>query len=290
MDISLFWEFLVLTEVRNYSAAAYQLSTSESSLSRHIKALEQELGVTLFERNPRSVKTTPYGDALITYAKQIMEIRQRYIAEFRQITRKLGSAVTVCSSYNIEQMLAAFHVEYPDSNVVMVSNSGNPLDIVTMLRSGECEVGFLVYLPDNCDGLTVHDYDTDCFAAVLPVNHPLAERKTVALSDLAYEEFISFSNNFITAKLIEHCREAGFTPHILSYADGAASISSLIKYNGVSLLLKKIAQTDNFPGVRLVDIEPPIPVNIHLCYLTGAKLSAGALQLIDFALHFQSGK
>jgi len=76
MDTLYYREFIVLCDVLNYAEAADQLSLSESSLSRHIKAMESELGVQLFERTTRSIKLTSYGHIVLHYAKKSSNLRE----------------------------------------------------------------------------------------------------------------------------------------------------------------------------------------------------------------------
>ena len=60
-------DFLVLAETESFGAAAARLYMNQSTLSKHIKALEAELGVTLFDRSTRRVKITPYGEQVFVY-------------------------------------------------------------------------------------------------------------------------------------------------------------------------------------------------------------------------------
>lgn len=67
-------EFKVLAEKRNYIAAAQALHTTQASLSRHIMAMEEELGFRLLERNTRSVELTLYGLRFLLYAEEAVRI------------------------------------------------------------------------------------------------------------------------------------------------------------------------------------------------------------------------
>ena len=67
-------EFKVLAEKRNYIAAAQALQTTQASLSRHIMAMEEELGFRLLERNTRNVELTLYGLRFLHYAQEAVRI------------------------------------------------------------------------------------------------------------------------------------------------------------------------------------------------------------------------
>lgn len=73
METSILNEFLTLEETNSFSKAARQMQISQATLSRHIRQLEDSYGVPLFERTTQKMKLTPYGEALVVYAKNILE-------------------------------------------------------------------------------------------------------------------------------------------------------------------------------------------------------------------------
>lgn len=75
-------EFKVLAEKRNYIAAAQALHTTQASLSRHIMAMEEELGFRLLERNTRNVELTLYGLRFLHYAREAVQILEACEAAF----------------------------------------------------------------------------------------------------------------------------------------------------------------------------------------------------------------
>lgn len=75
-------EFKVLAEKRNYIAAAKELHTTQASLSRHIMAMEEELGFRLLERNTRNVELTLYGLRFLHYAEEAVRILEACEAAF----------------------------------------------------------------------------------------------------------------------------------------------------------------------------------------------------------------
>ena len=74
MDIQYFSEFIKLVEIGNFMEAADELFISQSTLSKHINALEKELEVSLFDRTTRRVKLTQAGRALLPYAVKIVQL------------------------------------------------------------------------------------------------------------------------------------------------------------------------------------------------------------------------
>ena len=74
MELNHVKEFIALTKTENYLEAAENLFTSQSSLSKHIKSLEAELGTTLFDRTTRQVKLNEAGKVFLKYAQHLIDI------------------------------------------------------------------------------------------------------------------------------------------------------------------------------------------------------------------------
>ena len=71
MDIEYFREFVILAETKNFWAASERLYIGQSSLSKHIKTLERDLGAPLFERTSRKVELTEFGKLMLPYAQSL---------------------------------------------------------------------------------------------------------------------------------------------------------------------------------------------------------------------------
>src|SRR5512136_3053582 len=113
MDISHLKEFVVLAQTGNFLEAADILYSSQSTLSKHIKSMELELGVPLFDRTTRKVSISKFGQLLLPYARQITEIQDKYTAILKssrdtdQEIMNLGSIYGL-APYNITDVLVRF--------------------------------------------------------------------------------------------------------------------------------------------------------------------------------------
>lgn len=83
-------EFIALSEVRNFNLASERLFLSQPTLSRHIKELEEELGVPLFKRSTRRVELTPYGQYFLPYARRVVTAEDEYTQGFATMRRAMG--------------------------------------------------------------------------------------------------------------------------------------------------------------------------------------------------------
>ena len=103
METNYLREFVVLAQTGNFLEAADQLYSSQSTLSKHLKNLEKELGVALFDRTTRKVKISKYGLMLLPFAKQIVEAQDQYIAALKRSIETEREVLTLGSIHGLAQ-------------------------------------------------------------------------------------------------------------------------------------------------------------------------------------------
>jgi LysR family transcriptional regulator, transcription activator of glutamate synthase operon len=284
MDVFSFKEFLALAEIKNFSEAADQLSVSESTLSRHLKAMEKELGVCLFNRTSRSVELSLYGQIFLPYAMQFVKLQQSYTQQLKEVSEQNKTTIIVGTEYYINDLLFKFHIHNSNIAINSIDFGHGPHELSNMLRLGMCDLAFLINVEDPENEFVVLPYEVDRYVAVLPLSHPLRWRKVLSLNELAKDDFISFRRkNFGDIGIKTLCRQAGFEPRIALTADVGSSIADLVKEGmGVSILQKKTLTKMNPGGIAMVDIEPESRINVYLCYRRNAKLSTATESFIDY--------
>ena len=138
MEIEYICEFVVLAETCNYMEAADRLFVSQSALSRHIKALEEELKVQLFDRSTRKVSLSPFGSLFLPYARQIASTRYAYEAAIAGALKaehgniRLGT-IPVMSQYGITDLIMRFRQENPGFSMDIIE--GDTLELTRMRSS-----------------------------------------------------------------------------------------------------------------------------------------------------------
>lgn len=136
--------FLATAEAGSFSRAARQLSLSQSVVSFHIKALERELGVSLFQRHGRSISLTAEGKLLFEkgrkLAQQARRIEDAFSAQSEEIAQRIylaGDALTC--AFTLPWTLAAFRKDHPD--VLFSYKHLDEDELIRRLVSGELDVG-----------------------------------------------------------------------------------------------------------------------------------------------------
>lgn len=301
MNIDYFKEFAVLAETKNYWEASARLYLNQSTLSKHIKAMEKDLGVPLFKRTTRSVELTEFGAALLPYAQSITKIQFEYSTLLMQKKNRSRHLVTIGSipamaQYQITGLLLDFKKIRPSFTPRIIEDDTKV--IKNLLLQKRCELAFLRETQSsiehdmfNGDKITRIPYMTDHAVAVLPGSHPLAGRETLTLRELQDEAFCFLKENTMLYDLCRvACQEADFIPNIAFDSHRLDSILEMVASGGyAALLMDKHVEstvktsTGKPASFAAVKITPEITTQISLCYLKDAPLSDTARRFIEYA-------
>lgn len=293
MDTERCREFVVLAQTCNYLQAADQLFISQSSLSKHIKALERELGVELFNRTTRRVQLTEHGRVFLPFARKLASTAhdaQAALADASDNERRvidIGS-IPVMVPYGITALLNRFEREHPNVRLHIVEGEADQLK--ELLRKRQLDLAFIrewdgdVGLDDGDAEFATVDYADDCLAAVLPADHRLASRQSIRLGELANDEFLLLPQGTVMNALItDACAVEGFVPEVRYRGTRAENIIDLVSRGmGVSLLMRTPAAYLTRTAVSIVDLENPIITHVKLYRLRDREPSAAAREFLDF--------
>ncbi len=145
MDIHQLKTFVAVAREGSITRASEQLHLSQPATSAHIKALEETLGLTLFERTARGVTLTPDGQRLLAKAEQALAAHGELMAEATRIKGRLTGKLRLGASNNsnhdaVGKLLANVAERYPDLEVTL--EHGTSAEILAALRSGALDAGF----------------------------------------------------------------------------------------------------------------------------------------------------
>lgn len=285
MEINYLNEFVTLARIGNYLTAADQLFISQSSLSRHIKALEEELGSQLFNRTTRKISLTEFGKIFLPYATEITELQTQYqtaLFNYKRSERGILSIGSIPSMarYNILDLLFRFQNENPHFSLNLIENDS--IQLIEMVEHNKLELAFIRSSEDISSHFHQIVFARDTLAAVMPVSHPLARRETLCLADLKDETLLSLSSDTFMYRLcVSECHRAGFEPKIGYTGRRSENIIAMVeKGAGIALLTQNpIVQSTN-PDIAIVEITPKITTPISLIYNKDSELSKPARQFL----------
>lgn len=280
MDIKQMQYFLSIVETGSYTTAAENLYISQSSLSKRIFALEKELGVRLFDRGKRKVALTPAGLVVLEHARALSGTVQKLMAdleEYRSTAPLLSiAAIPVIAQYGITSFVAQFKRLYPHIHFTLEER------LVSAILPGLDNHQYdLAFIRDNYLDKSKYsclEISEDRLVVVVSDRSQYAARSSVSLAELSAENFIMYDRGTSIYKLsLDACSAAGFEPRIFYASQRVDNMISLVASNiGVALLMKKIFDYHNHPGVVAIPLDEAISSNIILVSLTGMRLSEPA--------------
>lgn len=233
--------FLVLAEELLFGRAAQRLNMSQPPLSQQIRQLEQAVGVELFRRSHHSVALTEAGQAFLERVPLVFDQLDKAVTHARMVAGgQVGRLeIGVISSSLVGVIPAAleqFRNQYPD--VEWRLHELTPQAQIQALVERRIDIG-IFRMPPQHEGLQRLLIMREEVMIALPCQHPLAERDSLAISDLSDQPFVMFglhSSRFADF-LYQCCVEAGFVPQIRQQVIEVQSLLSLVGANmGVALL------------------------------------------------------
>ncbi len=237
---------LQVYESGSFVKAAEKLSITQPAVSHHIKMLEEELNVRIFERKSGSLVVTRQGEEVIKCAKKLLAIYnnlQQNLNDSRSLVSHLTIGVThTVESNPIAEAIAKYCAEQQNVNVKLITGTINNLYI--MLKSYEIDMAVVEgRIPDpNIHYLLL---DTDYLVLAVSVNHPFAKRSMVTLNELKKERMIlrlpgSGTRNLFVAHL-ESNNMSIKDFNVILEVDNMATIKDLIRRDfGVSILPRSV--------------------------------------------------
>jgi len=267
MKIHLLRYFIMLAEELHFGRAAERLSITQPPLSSALKALEEEVGVLLVERNSKHVALTAAGAAFLKEARLVLD-RVAIAGETARAVAsgmrgRLDVGITGSMIYRgVPRIVNTFNQRLPDIEVNLREMSSS--EQIEALQHGHIHAGFInaSVLPEPLASLPLAD---DTLVCCLPESHQLAGGKDVNLKQLAQEIFVMFSRDVAPANhdnVIAVFSRAGIHPRTRHAARQWLTVVALVAAGaGVALVPASIANA-GIRGARLLPIRGMAPKNV----------------------------
>lgn len=261
MNLNQIKSFLSVCQTLNFTKAAKQNGVPQSTISRQINDLEQQLGVKLFYRTKRDVHLTEEGRTFLPYAREILEAATKGTYAVKQLhdgaRGRLAIATVATSDTFLANCLRIFGQRYPDVVVDITYISWGD----ALLDEGKDLYDFhflyLDMLPDSdeFDSIITH---TDPLGLVVPKGHRLCNCKPDA-SSMQKERFILVSeedNPILYMQAMNYCRTHRFSPHVVNqFNDIRAVMLSISAGLGISILPLSLCGEVESSALEVIPID-----------------------------------
>jgi len=216
LDLTTLRIFLSVIDEHSMSKAAEREHISAPAVSKRITELEQELGVTLFQRRSNGILATPAGVALATEARQVFHKLEQMCSRISDYAiGDRGKVKVLCSPAGLvgalPEHLKSFRLGHPLVDL-QLHEQRSP-EVLRSVADGEADVGIFAYEEAALavsEGLNVIPYQTVRLMLVTPRHHPLSTRRTASFAEAAEYEFVGYSDeSFIGALVRRVAREQG---------------------------------------------------------------------------------
>ena len=188
--------FVALADTRQFTRAAEQLHVSQAALSMLIRNLEEQVGLSLFDRHTRRVSLTDPGRELLGMARRVLTEVEDAVQHSRDLTsfqrgRVAIACGTVLSTTLVIPFIQHFQSEYPGIKVQLLDMAEQ--DIYRRLEQESIDLGLGTRwnLPEEIEGQQVFQ---DSYQALLPHGHPLSQQPEVTWEQLTAHPFIALSS------------------------------------------------------------------------------------------------
>ena len=290
MELQHLLEFVTLVKYNSFTKAAKELYISQPALTKHITALEKELGFPLLKRNSRNTSITEEGKIVYRYAENIsrhINEMQEEIAELHQDNKGILTLASTAmqTHFGISEIIHLFSITYPNIEVRIDDSS---LGMPNPFIADNIDLAFTHYIKGGGKNYEYQVFLHDQMAVVLPESHPLANEERIEFSQLKDETIICIDDD-IEALSRKLGKDNGFETNIYrltnTYIDTAYEY---VRWKaGVCISSHRLFDDIHTQECVAVDLYPTIRHDMYLAKRSNVPLSREATLFWNFIKEYQ---
>lgn len=240
MDLHQLRVFRAAAQHQGFTRASEVLHLSQSTVSAHIKAIEEELECPLFVRVGRRVVLNPAGSLLLEYSEKLFrdlknaEMAVREMHALRQGTVRLGTGATTLI-YRLPEVLGAYRRKFPEIELIIAT--GTTEQLVREVKAHRVDLS-LIMMPVHETSLEVTPAGREELVVVLHAEHRLANKRFLSPHDLVDLPMILYEPQSAMQSLVDRWfAQIGVVPRVTMEMENIEAIKSLVRANlGVSVI------------------------------------------------------
>ena len=281
MEIQQLYYYMELCKQKNFTEAGYACNMTQGALSKQIRKLENELGITLIRRNTRKFELSKEGEIFLSYAKKMTGTYEEMLKNVQKNQENKIGCIPVLAPYHFARLVADFRKEYPDIKLVIDER------IASEIQENSDRYDFLILrenmMEDQKKFRFSQLYD-DKLCAVLYEKHPLYGRDRLQLKELKDDVFIFPERGSGSYEVFyKSCEKAGFEPKIAFEFPQANTIMSFVSEGvGVTITFSTVYREAKCAGVKMIPLEDELHSVISLFYRKNKPLDYAKKQFLNY--------
>ena len=281
MEIQQLYYYMELCKQKNFTEAGYACNMTQGALSKQIRKLENELGITLIRRNTRKFELSKEGEIFLSYAKKMTGTYEEMLKNVQKNQEIKIGCMPVLAPYHFAKLVADFRKEYPDIKLVIDER------IASEIQENSDRYDFLILrenmMKDQKKFRFSQLYD-DKLCAVLYEKHPLYGRDRLQLKELKDDVFIFPERGSGSYEVFyKSCEKAGFEPKIAFEFPQANTIMSFVSEGvGVTITFSTVYREAKCAGVKMIPLEDELHSVISLFYRKNKPLDYAKKQFLNY--------
>jgi DNA-binding transcriptional LysR family regulator len=284
--------FAAVAQAGQFSLAAVQENVAQSTISNAVMAIEEELGVRLFERLPQGILVTPEGQDFLRHTRHILESVRDAIDSPRFKERSLSGTVRIAASYTVlgyflPELMARFRASYPDVDMQLLDMGR--ADIEAAVLAGEVDIGVVILsnVPrqDRFGHAVLVRSRRQLWVAP---THPLAQLRSPSLADIARYPYLLLTADEGEQSATSYWKQHGLRPNIVMRTGSIEALRGLVGHGfGVTVLSDMIYRPWSLEGKRIEarPVHDAIPhMDAGMIWRRGAEFSSAAEAFQQFLI------
>lgn len=281
MEIQKLYYYMELCKQKNFTEAGYACNMTQGALSKQIRKLENELGITLIRRNTRKFELSKEGEIFLSYAKKMTGTYEEMLKNVQKNQEIKIGCMPVLAPYHFARLVADFRKEYPDIKLVIDER------IASEIQENSDRYDFLILRENMMEDQKKFRFSPlydDKLCAVLYEKHPLYGRDRLQLKELKDDVFIFPERGSGSYEVFyKSCEKAGFEPKIAFEFPQANTIMSFVSEGvGVTITFSTVYREAKCAGVKMIPLEDELHSVISLFYRKNKPLDYAKKQFLNY--------
>jgi DNA-binding transcriptional LysR family regulator len=277
--------FYYAARYHSVTRAARRQKVGQSVVSQHVRRLEIEFGITLFDRSSRPYKLTDEGNAFLKLVIPIVEAAsslKSQIAHPEQHGSFEVGAYPDLVMHHLPKVIQPFREEYPDVRITLLAR---PYDsLLRLVKSGEVDLALCSPPPVDDANLEYQELFNYNVVLLTPKNHPLADLQNIQISDISRSSLILPGPESVIWQQVEREAEAqGIECDVTLSMDSFQSIKRYVEIDmGVAVVSDFTLQPEDLEHLSVVNLDHLFSGSaIGICTLKGKYLGPAVQNFID---------